>query len=229
MPRTRSEAIKKVPAKKTSVKLSEQIYQLLKRDIIECVYEPGETLQESAVRDNYRIGHTPFREACARLKAEGLIQIVPHRGYFVAPFSPSLIQDLFELRLMVEPRAAYLACQRQNPVELGRLETNLAESKRLSRGSDSASVPKIVWNSIEFHTGIASMTGNQELGAFVENLHHRLMRLIILIAKRRPPTFGFNAVHYQIFEALRDRNAERAQKLMEEDLNHTRAWIQASV
>ena len=93
--------------KKANVKLSEQIYQLLKRDIIECVYEPGETLQESSVRETYKIGHTPFREACARLKAEGLIQIVPHRGYFVAPFSPNLIQDLFELRLMIEPHAAF--------------------------------------------------------------------------------------------------------------------------
>ena len=92
--------------KKANIKLSEQIYHLLKRDIIECVYEPGQTLQESAVRETYKIGHTPFREACARLKAEGLIQIVPHRGYFVAPFSPSLIQDLFELRLMVEPKAS---------------------------------------------------------------------------------------------------------------------------
>ena len=49
------------------------------------------------------------------------------------------------------------------------------------------------------------------------------------ISKRRPPTFGFNAVHYHIFEALRDRNAEKVQQLMEEDLNHTRAWIQTSV
>jgi DNA-binding GntR family transcriptional regulator len=215
--------------KKPTVKLSEQIYQLLKRDIIECVYEPGETLQEAAVRDNYNIGHTPFREACARLKAEGLIQIVPHRGYFVAPFSPSLIQDLFELRLMIEPKASYLACQRQNPLQLAKLEQNLNESKRLSRGTEAENVPKIVWNSIEFHTTLALMTGNQELASFVENLHHRLMRLIILIAKRRPPTFGFNAVHYQIFEALRDRDAERVQKLMDEDLNHTRAWIQSSV
>jgi len=215
--------------KKANVKLSEQIYQLLKRDIIECVFEPGETLQESAVRETYKIGHTPFREACARLKAEGLIQIVPHRGYFVAPFSPNLIQDLFELRLMIEPHAAFLACERQNPIQVSRVEQNLNESKRLSRGRDSENVPKIVWNSIEFHTLIASMTGNQELAAFVENLHQRLARLIILIAKRRPPTFGFNAVHYHIFEALRDRNAEKVQKLMEEDLNHTRAWIQTSV
>ena len=215
--------------KKANIKLSEQIYHLLKRDIIECVYEPGQTLQESAVRETYKIGHTPFREACARLKAEGLIQIVPHRGYFVAPFSPSLIQDLFELRLMVEPKASNLACQRQNPLQLAKVEENLNESKRLSRGGEAENIPQIVWNSIEFHTLIASMTGNQELAAFVENLHHRLMRLIILIAKRRPPMFGFNAVHYQIFEALRERDAEKVQKLMEEDLNHTRAWIQSSV
>ena len=47
--------------KKANIKLSEQIYHLLKRDIIECVYEPGQTLQESAVRETYKIGHTPFR------------------------------------------------------------------------------------------------------------------------------------------------------------------------
>jgi DNA-binding GntR family transcriptional regulator len=67
------------------VKLSERIYESLKRDIIDCRFGPGELLEEAVVTERYRVGRTPFREACHKLAGDGLVQIIPHRGTFVIP------------------------------------------------------------------------------------------------------------------------------------------------
>src|SRR2546427_1531628 len=104
-----------------SRKLSEQIYILIKRDILECNLDPGQLLDEVTVSERYQIGRTPFREACQRLESEGLIEIVPHRGVFIASLSSKDIYDLFELRLIVEPSAAELACGQKQEGDLRRL------------------------------------------------------------------------------------------------------------
>jgi DNA-binding GntR family transcriptional regulator len=86
-------------------RLSGQIYEMMRKDIIECNLEPGELLEESVITDRYQIGRTPFREACHWLEAEGLLEIVPHRGCFVASFSNKDVNDLFELRLALQTSA----------------------------------------------------------------------------------------------------------------------------
>src|SRR5205809_220241 len=116
--------------KERSKRLSETLFELLKKDIIECKLEPGELVEESVVIEHYKIGRTPFREACQRLEAEGLIEIVPHRGVYVASFSNQDVKDLFEWRLIVEPAAAELACERAAKDEIKGLEENLQENAR---------------------------------------------------------------------------------------------------
>ena len=66
-----------VATERGTKKLSQQIYELLKRDIVECRLEPGQLLEETAISERYQIGRTPFREACHRLEAAGLVEIVP--------------------------------------------------------------------------------------------------------------------------------------------------------
>jgi len=104
---------------RSTKKLSEQIYELMRKDIVECNLEPGELLEETVITDRYQIGRTPFREACHWLEAEGLLEIIPHRGCFVASFSNKDVNDLFELRLIVEPQVAELASVRSQAAKVG--------------------------------------------------------------------------------------------------------------
>jgi DNA-binding GntR family transcriptional regulator len=214
----------RLPVERGTKKLSERIYELLKKDIIECVLEPGELLDEFSINRRYQIGRTPFRESCHRLEAEGLIEIVPHRGAFVASFSTKDIGDLLELRLMVEPGVADLACQRALPSEFGVLEENLAECERLLK-KRSHSIPEINWNNKDFHVGVARLTYNQELINAVEGIHNKLMRIIMLAARRSPENYPFNQIHSDIYEAIKRGKAAEARKLMITDIENAREWI----
>ena len=204
--------------KEPKLKLSDKAYELLKRDIVECVWRPGDIIEESVICAKYKIGHTPFREACARLNAEGWIEIVPHRGYFVAPISPTHIRDLFELRLLVEPRAAYLACSRVTPEGLALLERNVKQSIELAELRD---VTKSLWNSIEFHRLIAFLSGNRELASLVETVHFKLMRGILFVLRETQNPVALNSHHQGILKAFQLRDPELAQQEMEKDLQET--------
>jgi DNA-binding GntR family transcriptional regulator len=205
-------------AKRKKIKLSDKAYELLKKDIVECFLEPGEIIEEAVVCARHKIGHTPFREATARLNAEGWIEISPHRGYFASTISSTQIRDLFELRLMIEPRATYLACLKINSEGLALLEKNVEESRQLAKVND---VPKSLRNSIEFHRLIAQWSGNRELADLVENLHFKLVRAIVYVLKESPPPRPLNFHHQEILKAFKNKDPSLAQSEMEKDLQDT--------
>ena len=211
--------------KHMSAKLSEQIYELLKRDIVECRLEPGQLLEDAAMRKLYSIGRTPFREACQRLEGDRLVEIIPHRGAYVTSFAYDDINDLFELRMIVEPAVAELACRRSTRANLTALEENIAESRRLIKMNPLGGVPKINWNSRNFHLGVARLTGNKELISAMESIHDKLMRLTIFTARRSPQDSHFNAIHPEILEAIRCSNTAEARRLMTNDIQGAWDWV----
>jgi DNA-binding GntR family transcriptional regulator len=208
-----------------SKRLSEQLYNLIKRDILESNLESGQLLEEATVSERYQIGRTPFREACQRLEAEGLIEIVPHRGVFIASFSSKDVHDLFELRLIVEPSAAELACLRQKEGSLKRLEVNLKDCARLMKNRPSSVTPEINWNSKDFHVGVAALTHNEALVDVVEGIHDKLMRILTFTARHSPENYPFNALHVEIHRAIERGSAAEARKLMTRDIEQAHQWI----
>lgn len=211
--------------RRTAKKLSQQIYELLKKDIVECKLEPGQLLEENVISERYEIGRTPFREASHRLEAEGLVNIVHRRGAFVASFSYESTNDLFELRMIVEPSAAELACQRGSGAPLTALEENIAELQKLTGLGVTSLVPEIAWNSRHFHVGVGKLTGNKELSAAIESLNNKLMRLMIFAARRSPQNYPFNAAHPRILEAIKRGDTAQARSLMTRDIDEAWKWI----
>jgi DNA-binding GntR family transcriptional regulator len=211
------------------VNLVQSLYDFLKKDIIECRLQPGELLQESFVRARYQIGHTPFREACQRLEAEGLIQTVPRRGYFIPSFSNKDIRDLFELRIAVEALSVELACERGGRDGLDALCRNIVEFEQLIE-TKSLDLPQSVnWNNMAFHTLVGRLSDNREIENAVERVHSKLMRIIMFTAQITPADQYSASLHPRIFEALREKKTAEAKKWMLKDINVARDWIRDAV
>jgi len=209
------------------VKRSIQAHEFIKREILECTLEPGQFLQEAALCERYQVGRTPFREACQRLEAEGLIEIVPHRGAFVTSLSAWDVNDLFELRLLIEPSIAELACLRKaSGADLKKLDINLADSKLLLKGKRARAIPELNWNSQDFHVGIARLTHNNELVALVERMHNKLMRILVFTARRSPDDYPLNLIHTEIFDAIVRGDSREARRAMTRDIEEAKQWVQ---
>src|SRR5258708_12842937 len=100
----------------------EPLYRRVRQDIVECELPPGKSFSEAELGRLYDASRTPVREACRRLEHEGLIRIIPFRGYSIAPLSVAEFHDLQELQLIFEPSAAALAAERATPNELDEMQ-----------------------------------------------------------------------------------------------------------
>ena len=82
-----------------------QAYNLIKDKIINCVYRPGEMINEERLIDELDLTRTPIRDALGRLEQEGLVEIRPKRGILITPLDFQEVSDLLEARLMYETYA----------------------------------------------------------------------------------------------------------------------------
>lgn len=84
--------------------LSAAILHQLRTAILNGTYAAGSQLRQDALAESYGVSRIPVREALFQLEAEGLVRITPQKGAIVSELSVSEINDVFELRAILEPR-----------------------------------------------------------------------------------------------------------------------------
>jgi DNA-binding GntR family transcriptional regulator len=190
------------------------LYRELKHDIVTCVLPPGKSFSEDELGQRYRTSRTPVREACRHLASEGFMNIIPFRGYFVAPLTVGEFNNLLEVQLMVDPSAAGLAAERANPEQVGDLE-KWAQYKY--KGRDS--YYEFLDQNRSLHVGIAAAAANDRLVEIVSNVHTRLMRYFYLGLSMQ--SFGDEIAeeHCAIVDAIRKNRGAEARE-------HTRKHIE---
>lgn len=84
--------------------LSAAIAEQLRQGILSGAFAAGAQLRQDALAAQYQVSRIPVREALFQLEAEGLVQIEPHKGAIVSSFSRAEVDDVFDLRALLEPR-----------------------------------------------------------------------------------------------------------------------------
>ncbi|MGH9641477.1 MAG: GntR family transcriptional regulator [Terriglobales bacterium] len=206
--------------------LTEKAYLCIKEGIVRGEIEEGVFLSERETMKRYRIGRTPFREACNRLHHEHLLEAVAHRGYFVPRMSLQEVRDLFEIRVLVEGALAELAASRATPREINELSqlanqsVPSASSQKSDRNNDRAEV------NTNFHLHLAAMAHNGELLRFEKGVLERTRRLAYNVARSigaQQPEMSLRSLHQPIVDAIRkrDRTAARIAVFHDIQLAHT--------
>lgn len=207
---------------RSSPSLTDEAYAILKDEILECRLVPGERLTEATVSARLEIGKTPTREALRNLVRDGLVQVVPRHGYRVTPITLSDVQELFGLRLVVEPASVVLAIAYLTDTQLSHLET-LAEVEYIP--GDRNRMRDFLQANIEFHYTIAIASQNNRLAELVKQLLIESQRLINFGVKHHPQREQTRREHRQLCVALRDRDPKTAQQLAEDHLHATQQMV----
>jgi DNA-binding GntR family transcriptional regulator len=201
---------------------AERLYRKLKKDIVECELSPGKSLSEADMGRRYKIGRTPVREACRRLQNEGLVRIIPFRGYFIAPLSVAEFHDLEETQMVFEPETAAMAAQRATNDQIAAMESCATYEYRVG---DKESYWQFLEKNHHLHVAIAEATGNKELVAVINGVHTRLMRFFFIGVSLDAAGPQLVQEHCRIVEAIRKRNPEQARQRA---LEHVRKSMERS-
>jgi DNA-binding GntR family transcriptional regulator len=154
---------------------------------------------------------TPVREALSKLRSEGLVKAFPRRGYQVAPVTFQDMNELFEVRNMLEGRATELASQNITADGLRQL-SNLADV--MYDPSEQLSIRRFVQANRDFHEIIASFSGNVRLQSMVMQVLDELQRFFHLGAQLRDIGTETTDYHHQIVAALKAGDGALSRQVM---------------
>lgn len=85
--------------------------------IINGVIRPGERISVKSLEKRFGVSHIPIREALRQLEAEGLVTLLPQRGAIATRVSSQELEDVYDLRRIIEPEVARRAAQRATPAD----------------------------------------------------------------------------------------------------------------
>lgn len=202
--------------KKTDT-LAEQAYRLVKQAILRGEFPEGTFLSEAELTKRFKIGRTPYREACNRLHNEQLLEVVPRRGYFVPEMSFRAVRDLLETRLIIEGVVAELAAQRAEPEQLVEFEELFRAAVDSARKASSPET--FVAANMAFHLHLARMAQNRELEGLLRGVLERSTRMFHLVVKASPaPAREVEALLRPIVEAVKGKDAAAAHQAVIKDI-----------
>ncbi|HPQ94498.1 MAG: GntR family transcriptional regulator [Thiothrix sp.] len=145
----------------------ENLYNDLKRRILTLALEPGSSLDEVQLSEEYRISRTPLRDVFRQLAGEGYIDIVSNRGAFVAAMNYKTLRSFFMTAPMLYAAIGRLAAENAQPHQLEMLRAAQHEFRAAMIKEDAGGM--VFWND-RFHGLMGEMAENPYLRPSYERL-----------------------------------------------------------
>lgn len=185
----------------------------LREKILSGELQEGEQLRQDALAAEYGVSRIPLREALRQLEAEGLVNFNPHRGAVVSTLSLAEIEELFEIRAMIEPDVLRRAIPKLALSDLARAEQFNDTARALfSTKSDIQQWGQLNW---QFHSTLYAPADRPRSMAVVEKLNiniDRYLRIQLLLTNGMSQA---DEEHTAILAACRDKRIEAAGNLLE--------------
>jgi GntR family transcriptional regulator, rspAB operon transcriptional repressor len=155
----------------------DSVYQAMRQAIVSCVIKPGERLNVEELAQKFGVSLTPVRGAIQQLATEGLIEIRPRSGTFVANLNHQEIDDTFKIRCALECLAGEEAVRRITPEQIRRLKELLRSlKKKVATDEDRKNHER---DNSELHQIIVEAAGNRKLQEMYNalNAHIKIVRI----------------------------------------------------
>jgi GntR family transcriptional regulator, rspAB operon transcriptional repressor len=195
-------------------------YAAIKKRILDFRYVPGERLSEVNLAKELGLGRSPIRTALAKLKSDGWIAVSPQSGTFIRSLNEQEIQDLLDLRLLLETHVTELAAQRIGDDELRKLRRAFVAFRPTSIKDLGAAFNEFNEFDSLFHLTLYRVAGNALITEILTNLLDKVQWLkttTLPSAERIRSSF---AELNRILEALEARDPKAAATRMREHIGN---------
>ncbi|WP_027954874.1 GntR family transcriptional regulator [Halobacillus kuroshimensis] len=196
-------------------KNEEIAYEKIKRAIMLKRLVAGQRVTEDWVSNELEMSRTPIRAAFTKLENEGLIELVPHRGAFVCSPSDKELEDVFNLRIVLESYAAELAVHQMTSEHFQQMDRLLDEEVKAYEDKDYEEFLRI--NAL-IHAYPAQVAGNRFLLQEIQRLNQ--WSDCYLILRDNFYTTAMDEVlsvpeHLEVVKALKKRDVAASKKAIE--------------
>jgi DNA-binding GntR family transcriptional regulator len=180
--------------------LEREVYRRLRDLIVSGNLVPGSLYSMNELATQLHVSRTPVAQAVARLVDHGMVRVEHRRGLRVLETSPHDLAEIYELRLLLEPRATHRATGLMRPADHRRLKDALVALSRAAKGAGNAR--DYLRRDADFHSVILQASGNRRLADFVQSLRDlQLIRNASTVDRTRPLA-DVVGDHERIYESI---------------------------
>lgn len=208
--------------------LSERAASLVERDIIAGHLAPGARLGIVDLVQRYEIGATPLREGLSRLLSRGLIVGIGQRGFRVADVSREDLEDITQMRTVIEVEALQLAIVRGDDAwEAGILSALHQMRRHIQRTGDKfrEGPPEFDGLHKEFHTALLAACGSRRMLTAHSDLYDQAYRYRRVMMRGLGSGEDFVAAHQNLADRVLARDVDGAQSMLRSHLGSTLNYV----
>ena len=199
----------------SSASLTETALNILRDQIQNCVFMPGQHINEKEICDLTGLGRTPVREALQALQREGSIQIFPRRGIQVTPFTYQSVDEIYQARKLLEPTICSQYYLRM------RKETLLDFDSRFQSG-DRYSDREYFGLDVRFHKWLIASCENSRIIEFFNDIMHAQYRFSMYTSRLGTVVRGdYYNEHHRIIEALLAEDPQSIQSALTDHIRYS--------
>jgi DNA-binding GntR family transcriptional regulator len=187
----------------------------LRSAILAGTFRPNERLNQAELAERLNVSRIPTREALRTLEAEGLVKFYPRRGAVVATMSPEEIEEVYEIRILLETNAAQRALKRMNDSELREIR-ELQEKMVAAPGLDE-------WVGLNdlFHQAIYTPSGWTRLMSVIEMLRNLTTPYVRMYVSDQFDRNAADQEHAEIVAAVEARDTVGLKAMLRRHLAHS--------
>lgn len=197
--------------------LSDRLTDVVRDFILSGEISPSVPIRQDALAARLQVSKIPLREALARLEQDGLVVSHPNRGYFVTPLSAEEAEEVYALRLKIEPDAAAYACTKASEAEqnAAREALNFLDREAAAQKNTVGALNRA------FHIALVTPGGRHITARMVLRLHTIADRYVRKHLEPLGRHIRAEAEHEEILAAWLERRSEKVAKLIRRHLDHT--------
>lgn len=200
--------------------LADDVYGAIFNKLMSLEISPGARITVDGLVRELEVSHTPIREALGRLEGEGLVVKTHLVGYSASPqITRRRFDEIYELRLLLEPDGARRAAQRISEEQLRKLKDTAEQMRKLDSSRERSSYSRFARRDADFHDKIMEIAGNELIRDTLTHLHTHFHIFRLMFHAR--VTEEALAEHESILAALSSRDELGAEGAMRDHIERS--------
>ena len=188
--------------------IKDQVYDVLKENIVSGILQPGERVQEVQIAEQLQVSRSPVRNAINRLVGEGLLESIPNKCVCVRQFTDREIIESYEFRLIIERYSIEKVLEHMSP----EIEKELRRFKKeFLTYSSFDQLKSCLRTDTEFHDYIVTVSGNHVIKEALDKVSMMISPFRTLALSREKRFYESVEEHTGIIDALLDRDEQQAE------------------
>ena len=206
-------SLKKIPQKQS---LRDEAYASLRTALFQGVFKPNQKITEYEIAGALGVSRTPVREALNLFRSQGILRQERGGSYVFTLPSLKQIEEIFEIRRVLEPLAAKKVIGNCTGADIDRLEAIVSKEREILDGKDSAGFFQL---NMEFRTTLFNLCGNESLAKIINSFMDYIYFIGMLTLKKKSVRELVIQIHTRITRALRNNDTTTLVAVINEHLD----------